>query len=54
MNYGITIGLLIGIPYNIFKVYMYIKYKKDIKLFNGLSLVAIILGFMYGFKGDKD
>lgn len=49
---GIIIGLIIGLPYCIIKLIIYFKCGKEIKLFSGLSLFAIILGLIYGFKGE--
>lgn len=54
MDKYIIIGLLIGIPINIFRLVAYFKYRKETKAFSGLSLFAVFLGLLYGFKGDKD
>lgn len=50
---GIIIGLLIAIPYNAFRLYMFFKHGKEIKTFNGLSLFAILLGIIYGFSDKR-
>lgn len=53
MNKYIIIGLLIGVPLNAFRLYMYFKHGKEIHIGNPISIIVAILGVLYGFRGDK-